>query len=129
VAIRAPHAHRARSPNGRRHELRLLQRRIVRSMGRGCRPSPSWFDVLAIGPLDLRTLPLHDRKALLEGLVAKAKGAIRSVPYVVDDGRQIAAFIESHDLEGYVVERVTTRTKRSPTRSRINSVTSRRLTP
>jgi len=75
---------------------------------RGPKPPVSFhvFDVLAVGAVDVRSLALGERKHLLEGVVARSKGALRSVPYTVGDGRQLAAFIDEHDLEGLVAKRV-----------------------
>ena len=75
---------------------------------RGPKPPVSFhvFDVLAVGAVDVRSLPLGERKHLLEGVVARSKGALRNVPYMVGDGRQLAAFIDEYDLEGLVAKRV-----------------------
>jgi bifunctional non-homologous end joining protein LigD len=63
------------------------------------------FDVLALGPLDLRPLPLLHRKQILERVASRSDGSLRSVPYSLGDGRPIAAFVAEHDLEGLVAKR------------------------
>jgi bifunctional non-homologous end joining protein LigD len=63
------------------------------------------FDVLAVGDVDVRPVPLVRRKELVERIVARAKGALRAVPYVVGDGRELTRFVLEHDLEGLVAKR------------------------
>jgi ATP-dependent DNA ligase len=43
------------------------------------------FDVLAIGAIDVRPVSLLRRKELVERVVARSKGELRAVPYVVGD--------------------------------------------
>jgi bifunctional non-homologous end joining protein LigD len=63
------------------------------------------FDVLAVGDVDVRPAPLRSRKQLVERIVVRSKGALRLVPFVAGDGRELAAFIDEHDLEGLVAKR------------------------
>jgi bifunctional non-homologous end joining protein LigD len=62
------------------------------------------FDVLAVGDLDVRPLPLVHRKTLVERVVERSKGILRAVPFVVGDGRELAAFVMKHELEGIVAK-------------------------
>jgi bifunctional non-homologous end joining protein LigD len=63
------------------------------------------FDILAVGELDVRRVPLVDRKRLVERVVARSKGGLRAVPYVAGDARELVRFILDHDLEGLVAKR------------------------
>jgi bifunctional non-homologous end joining protein LigD len=63
------------------------------------------FDVLAVGDVDVRPVPLVARKQLVELVVERSRGALRAVPYVADDGRAIHAFVVQHQLEGLVAKR------------------------
>jgi len=62
------------------------------------------FDLLALGPLDLRPLPLAHRKALLSELL-RGKGAVRVLDHIADDGRPLYRFCEREKLEGVVAKR------------------------
>jgi bifunctional non-homologous end joining protein LigD len=62
------------------------------------------FDLLALGPLDLRPLSLAHRKALLSELL-RGKGAIRVLDHIADDGRPLYRFCEREKLEGVVAKR------------------------
>jgi bifunctional non-homologous end joining protein LigD len=62
------------------------------------------FDLLALGSLDLRPLPLAARKALLADLL-RGKGAIRVLDHIPDDGRPLYRFCEREKLEGVVAKR------------------------
>lgn len=63
------------------------------------------FDVLQLGNYDLRRLPLHVRKDLLERVLPGGGGIIRRLDYVADDGEPLLAFCEEHGLEGVVAKR------------------------
>jgi bifunctional non-homologous end joining protein LigD len=62
------------------------------------------FDLLALGPLDLRSLPVLARKTLLVELI-RGKGAIRVLDHVLNDGRPIYAFCTKEKLEGVIAKR------------------------
>jgi bifunctional non-homologous end joining protein LigD len=62
------------------------------------------FDLLALGPYDLRSLPLASRKELLADLI-KGKGAIRVLDHIPEDGRRLYEFCEKEHLEGMVAKR------------------------
>ena len=64
------------------------------------------FDLLSLGGLDLRPLPLALRKALLVELL-QGKGAIRVLDHIADDGRPLYRFCEKEKLEGVVAKRAT----------------------
>ncbi|MEM9696888.1 MAG: DNA polymerase ligase N-terminal domain-containing protein, partial [Myxococcota bacterium] len=59
------------------------------------------FDILALGEVDLRPLPLHRRKAILAQLVP-GKGIVRTLAHLVGDGTPLMAFCDAHELEGVV---------------------------
>jgi bifunctional non-homologous end joining protein LigD len=60
------------------------------------------FDLLAEGAKDLRKLPLSERKARLEKLLAKAKPPIRLSPYFEGYGDKVVAAFQEKGLEGVV---------------------------
>jgi bifunctional non-homologous end joining protein LigD len=62
------------------------------------------FDLLALGGLDLRSLPLIARKALLAELL-QGKGALRVLDHIAEDGRPLYRFCEKEKLEGVVGKR------------------------
>lgn len=62
------------------------------------------FDLLALGGLDLRPLPLRDRKRLLARLVP-ALGAIRYADHVEARGEDLFREVEARGLEGVVAKR------------------------
>lgn len=62
------------------------------------------FDILSLGDLDLRSLPLRERKALLSRLVP-GKGVVRVLDHVVGHGSALMAFCEQQNLEGIVAKR------------------------
>ncbi|HMJ56333.1 MAG TPA: DNA ligase D [Polyangiaceae bacterium] len=62
------------------------------------------FDLLALGGLDLRPLPLVARKALLAELI-QGKGALRVLDHFLNDGRPLYAFCQREKLEGVVAKR------------------------
>lgn len=63
------------------------------------------FDLLAVGALDLRPLPLSARRALLEDALSGVTGdALRLHPQL-DDGRALFALCREHGLEGVVAKR------------------------
>lgn len=62
------------------------------------------FDLLALGPFDLRPLPLSVRKSLLGELI-RGKGAIRVLDHIEGDGRALLEFCEKERLEGMVTKR------------------------
>jgi bifunctional non-homologous end joining protein LigD len=75
------------------------------------------FDVLAAGDVDVRPVPLVGRKQLVEAVVERSRGTLRAVPYIVGDGRELAAFIDQHDLEGLVAKRVDSPYRAGPSTS------------
>lgn len=62
------------------------------------------FDLLALGPRDLRRLPLTQRKALLREVVPAA-GAIRYLDHVEEAGEPLYREIERMRLEGVIAKR------------------------
>jgi bifunctional non-homologous end joining protein LigD len=63
------------------------------------------FDLLALGELDLRPLPLIERKALLAQLIPK-RGLLRYVEHVAEDGTGIYEFCRAQKLEGVIAKRM-----------------------
>lgn len=74
------------------------------------------FDLIRLGDLDLRPLPLSDRKQLLEKLVP-GKGMIRRLDHLVGDGAPLYDFCRSHGLEGIVAKRRSSPYRPGPSRS------------
>jgi len=74
------------------------------------------FDLLALGPFDLRPLPVVVRKKLLADLI-KGKGAIRVLDHVADDGRPLYEFCRRERLEGMVAKRADSAYVAGPRRS------------
>ena len=62
------------------------------------------FDLLALGPYDLRPLPLATRKRLLSELIP-GKGIIRVLDHIGDDGTPLVEFCKREKLEGIVAKR------------------------
>ncbi|MGC4118793.1 MAG: DNA ligase D [Myxococcales bacterium] len=89
---------------------RLLQR--VHGRGglspRGAWPTPAVryvvFDVLALGPYDLRGLPWHARRELLH-VVLPGAGIARALEHVEGRGAQLLEFCRARHLEGLVAKR------------------------
>ncbi len=73
------------------------------------------FDLLALGPYDLRALPLLKRKALLQQIVP-AVGAVRYLDHVEQEGEGFYEQVERMGLEGLVAKRADSpyRSGRSP---------------
>jgi bifunctional non-homologous end joining protein LigD len=74
------------------------------------------FDVLALGPRDLRGLPLRARKALLARLLP-ASGVLRSLAWLEGDGRPLFTFVRQHRLEGVVVKDLAAPYREGPRRT------------
>ncbi len=74
------------------------------------------FDILSLGGLDLRSLPLHARKRVLERVV-RGNGLIRALDSFPDDGNALMAFCDEHDLEGIVAKRPDSAYREGPTRT------------
>lgn len=62
------------------------------------------FDVLALGDADVRSLPLEERRAVLEKIVPEKGTHIRLAP-TFDDGHTLFGFCREHGLEGVVAKR------------------------
>jgi bifunctional non-homologous end joining protein LigD len=62
------------------------------------------YDLLAVEGLDLRALPLRERKRLL-ARVMPGKGLIRVLDHIEDDGRVLWDFCEQQELEGVIAKR------------------------
>lgn len=74
------------------------------------------FDILSLGDLDLRPLPLHARRELL-GEIVRGDGVIRALDSFEDDGSALFAFCEEHGLEGIVAKRTDSPYRVGPKRS------------
>ncbi|RVQ04160.1 non-homologous end-joining DNA ligase [Sinorhizobium meliloti] len=64
------------------------------------------FDLLYLDGRDLRRLPLHERRRLLEPLVAGREGAIRLSEEVQADGDEFFRVACEHGLEGIIAKHV-----------------------
>ncbi|MEM7436560.1 MAG: DNA ligase D [Myxococcota bacterium] len=74
------------------------------------------FDILSVGGLDLRPLPLLDRKQVLADIV-RGSGVIRPLDHFDDDGTALLAFCDAHGLEGVVAKRSDSPYRVGPKRS------------
>lgn len=74
------------------------------------------FDLLALGPRDLRGLPLRERKALLARLLP-APGVVRALAWLEGDGRPLFSFVRQHRLEGVVVKSLASPYREGPRRT------------
>ncbi len=96
--------------NGRPDFQRLSQRlhatrpNEARAAMRGVPVAFLVFDVLVLGELDLRKLPLRDRKQLLAELV-RGKGMLRALDHLEKNGEPLWQFCVAHDLEGVIAKR------------------------
>ncbi len=75
------------------------------------------FDLLQIGPYDLRSLPLLERKRLLKRLLP-GRGVIWVNDHALDDGRALYSFCKSAGLEGVVSKLAGGPYRQGPDRSR-----------
>ncbi len=95
------------------HATRALE---ARRAARAVPVSYLVFDLLALGELDLRALPLHARKRLLARAVP-GKGVIRVLDHLQDDGRPLWEFCTQQGLEGVVAKRADSPYTLGPRRS------------
>ena len=75
------------------------------------------FDILQLGDLDLRKLPLSTRKALLARVLPGGQGVIRRLDFFQDDGGVLLSFCEARGLEGLVAKRADSRYHPGPKRT------------
>ena len=80
-----------------------------------CARKPAYvaFDLLWPDGVDLRSLPLSERRRRLQGIISKDSPAIAEVLSVRGRGRQLFELMHSYDLEGIVAKRLMIRTTRS----------------
>ena len=71
------------------------------------RPTYVAFDVLMADGVDLRPLPLRDRKAKLAQIAKHAEGWIALTNGVVGEGRSLYRAVVNADLEGIVAKKLT----------------------
>jgi bifunctional non-homologous end joining protein LigD len=74
------------------------------------------FDLLALGPFDLRALPLSARKALLMKLV-RGRGYVRALDHLEGDGRPLFELCRTQRLEGVVAKRAASPYRAGPKRT------------
>jgi bifunctional non-homologous end joining protein LigD len=74
------------------------------------------FDLLALGPFDLRRLPLMKRKDLLAQLV-RGQGTLRALEHVMGSSRALLEFCAREELEGIVAKRANSAYVAGPRRS------------
>src|SRR5262249_41940657 len=69
------------------------------------------FDILWLNGLDLRSLPLHERRERLQGILPKPKGSTIVSEALSVAGRSLELFelMCVHDLEGIVAKRLSDR--------------------
>lgn len=75
------------------------------------------FDVLALGPLDLRDLPLSDRRTILRRILPGG-GYVRALDYLEQNGRALFDFCRARKLEGIVAKRASSPYRASTKRTR-----------
>jgi len=73
------------------------------------RPTYVAFDLLSADGVDLRPLPLRDRKARLAQIAKDAEGWIALTNSVVGEGRALYQAVVDADLEGIVAKRLADR--------------------
>jgi bifunctional non-homologous end joining protein LigD len=78
-----------------------------------CRPTYVAFDLLIADGIDLRPLPLRQRKAALARVGKRAEGGIALTDGVVGEGRALYRAVVDADLEGIVASLSPTPTTRS----------------
>lgn len=83
------HARRVREVHRVRHELPVVY--LV-------------FDLLELGPWDLRQLPLSSRQELLKELV-RGKGYLRRLDHIPARGEALWQLVETEELEGMIAKR------------------------
>ena len=71
------------------------------------RPTYVAFDLLIADGIDLRPLPLRDRKARLARIAKRAEGWIALTNGVVGEGRALYQAVVDADLEGIVAKKLT----------------------
>ena len=75
---------------------------------RGTRaPAYVAFDILWLNGSDLRSLPLHERRRALQGIVPKGSVIVSEALSVEGRGRELFDLMCANDLEGVVAKRLT----------------------
>lgn len=74
------------------------------------------FDLLVLGDLDLRMLPLRARKELLASAV-RGKGILRALDHLEANGQPLWQFCKTHGLEGVIAKRMDSRYTLGPRRT------------
>src|SRR5262249_7607725 len=64
------------------------------------------FDILWLNESDLRSLPLSERRRLLQAILPAGSPIISESVSVVGRGRELFALMCAHDLEGIVAKRL-----------------------
>ena len=92
---------------------------LQKSLDNGVAKGVSYFafDILAEGDKDLRKLPLLERKARLEKLLAKAKAPVVISPYVIGGGPQVLEAFREKGLEGVVSKKADSRYRSGRTKN------------
>lgn len=63
------------------------------------------FDILSLGPHDLRALPIEQRKEIVKKLL-RGQGYVRALDHLVERGDALWSLCEQQDLEGMVAKRL-----------------------
>src|SRR5215831_19464521 len=64
------------------------------------------FDIVWLNGADLRSLPLHERRRALQGILPKASAIVSGALSVEGRGRQLFDLMCTNDLEGIVAKRL-----------------------
>jgi bifunctional non-homologous end joining protein LigD len=83
-------------------------RPVFMDLVRGTRvPAYVAFDVVWLNGADLRSLPLHERRLLLQEILPKGSPIVSEALAVEGRGRELFQLMCKNDLEGVVAKRVT----------------------
>jgi bifunctional non-homologous end joining protein LigD len=67
------------------------------------------FDIAWLNGVDLRSLPLHERRERLQGILSKELAIVCEALSVAGRGRELFELVCAHDLEGIVAKRLADR--------------------
>ena len=102
-----------------------LKRRISIDDASRTRPAVLFaFDVLAVGDVDVRSLPLLERKAMMQRDVIKSAGRVRPTGYFTTEGVKLFQIAAQTGFEGIVAKRADSRYRRGPSNDWIKIKTS-----
>jgi bifunctional non-homologous end joining protein LigD len=67
------------------------------------------FDIAWLNGVDLRSLPLHERRERLQGILSKELAIVCEALSLAGRGRELFELVCAHDLEGIVAKRLADR--------------------